>query len=47
MNQTRFYLVENRTPAVQVDLLIGGLPTQRTKEDYVQLLHQHLALKSE
>uniref|UniRef100_A0A3Q3A8L9 Diacylglycerol kinase n=1 Tax=Kryptolebias marmoratus TaxID=37003 RepID=A0A3Q3A8L9_KRYMA len=47
MNQTRFYLVENRNPAVQVNLLIGGLPLQKTKEEYVQLLQKHLAVKSE
>ncbi|XP_037833445.1 diacylglycerol kinase theta [Kryptolebias marmoratus] len=46
MNQTRFYLVENRNPAVQVNLLIGGLPLQKTKEEYVQLLQKHLAVKS-
>ncbi|KAM4555285.1 diacylglycerol kinase theta isoform 1-T1 [Odontesthes bonariensis] len=46
MNQTRFYVVENRNRAVQVSLLIGGLPPLLTKEEYVQLIQEHLAIKS-
>ncbi|XP_028271709.1 diacylglycerol kinase theta [Parambassis ranga] len=46
MNQTRFYVVENRNRAVQVSLLIGGLPVMLTKEEYVQLIQEHLAIKS-
>lgn len=47
MNQTRFYLVENRNPTVQVNLLIGGLPLQKTRDDYIQLIQTHLAVKSQ
>uniref|UniRef100_A0A8C9YYG0 Diacylglycerol kinase n=1 Tax=Sander lucioperca TaxID=283035 RepID=A0A8C9YYG0_SANLU len=46
MNQTRFYAVENRKQAVQVCLLIGGLAPLLTREEYDQLLHEHLAIKS-
>nr|XP_020449758.1 diacylglycerol kinase theta [Monopterus albus] len=46
MNQTRFYIVENRNRAVQVDLLIVGLPPLLSKEEYVQLVQEHLAIKS-
>ncbi|XP_072251225.1 diacylglycerol kinase theta [Leuresthes tenuis] len=46
MNQTRFYVVEDRNRAVQVSLLIGGLPPLLTKEEYVQLIQEHLAIKS-
>lgn len=47
MNQTRFYIVENRNWALQVRLLIGGLPPLLTKEEYVQLIEEHLTIKSE
>lgn len=47
MNQTRFYVMENRKLAVQVSLLIGGLPPQLSKEKYAQLLQEHLTIKSE
>lgn len=47
MNQTRFYIVENRNQALQVRLLIGGLPPLLTKEGYVQLIEEHLTIKSE
>uniref|UniRef100_A0A4W6CPJ8 Diacylglycerol kinase n=1 Tax=Lates calcarifer TaxID=8187 RepID=A0A4W6CPJ8_LATCA len=47
MNQTRFYVVENRNRAVQVNLLIGGLPPLLTKEEYAQLIQEHLTIKSE
>ncbi|XP_078116113.1 diacylglycerol kinase theta [Sander vitreus] len=46
MNQTRFYAVENRKQAVQVCLLIGGLAPLLTREEYAQLLQEHLAIKS-
>uniref|UniRef100_A0A8C4HJS8 Diacylglycerol kinase n=1 Tax=Dicentrarchus labrax TaxID=13489 RepID=A0A8C4HJS8_DICLA len=46
MNQTRFYIVENRNRAVQVSLLIGGLPPLLTKEEYGQLIQEHLTIKS-
>lgn len=47
MNQTRFYIVENKNQALQVRLLIGGLPPLLTKEGYVQLIEEHLTIKSE
>ncbi len=47
MNQTRFYIVENKNRAVQVNLLIVGLPPLLTKEEYVQLIQEHLTVKSE
>ncbi|XP_026199803.1 diacylglycerol kinase theta [Anabas testudineus] len=46
MNQTRFYIMENRNRAVQVNLLIGGLPPLLNKEDYEQLIEKHLTSKS-
>nr|XP_046261239.1 diacylglycerol kinase theta [Scatophagus argus]XP_046261240.1 diacylglycerol kinase theta [Scatophagus argus] len=46
MNQTRFYIVENRNRSVQVSLLIGGLPPLLTKEVYAQLIQEHLIIKS-
>ncbi|XP_034399853.1 diacylglycerol kinase theta-like isoform X2 [Cyclopterus lumpus] len=46
MNQTRFYLVENRKRAVQVSLLIGGLTPLLTKDEYVQLIQDQLSIKS-
>lgn len=46
MNQTRFYVVENRNRAVQVNLLIGGLPPLLSKEEYDQLIQEHLTTKS-
>ncbi|XP_059202973.1 diacylglycerol kinase theta [Centropristis striata] len=46
MNQTRFYVVETRTRAVQVSLLIGGLPPLLTRDEYQQLIQEHLAAKS-
>ncbi|KAK5605301.1 hypothetical protein CRENBAI_014273 [Crenichthys baileyi] len=45
MNQTRFYVVENRNPAVQVSLLIVGLPPL-TKEEHTRLVEEHLDIKS-
>lgn len=47
MNQTRFYIVENKNRAVRVELLIGGLPPLLTTEMYTQLIEEHLAIKSE
>ncbi|XP_040903831.1 diacylglycerol kinase theta isoform X2 [Toxotes jaculatrix] len=46
MNQTRFYVVENGNRTVRVGLLIGGLPPLLTKEEYVQLIQEHLTIKS-
>ncbi|KAI5623110.1 diacylglycerol kinase theta, partial [Silurus asotus] len=46
MNQTRFYIVESRNRVVQVDLLVGGLPLQLSTEEYMELLQEHLAVKS-
>lgn len=47
MNQTRFYVVRRRERPVQVGLLIGGLPPLLGREQYAQLIHQHLTTKSE
>lgn len=47
MNQTRFYVMQNVSPAVRVSLLVGGLPPLLAKEDYIRLLQEHLAIKSE
>lgn len=47
MNQTRFYIVENVNQTVHVDLLIGELPPLLAKDKYVQLLQEHVAIKSE
>ncbi|XP_033489458.1 diacylglycerol kinase theta [Epinephelus lanceolatus] len=46
MNQTRFYVVESRNRAVQVNLLIGGLPALLNKEEYAKLIQEHLTIKS-
>ncbi|KAL0974105.1 hypothetical protein UPYG_G00215430 [Umbra pygmaea] len=46
MNQTRFYIVENRNRAVQVNVLLEGLPVDLSKEEYTRLLHELLAIKS-
>ncbi|CAB1325330.1 unnamed protein product [Coregonus sp. 'balchen'] len=46
MNQTRFYIVESRKQVVQVHLLLEGLPVQLSKEEYADLLQEHLAIKS-
>ncbi|XP_076147714.1 diacylglycerol kinase theta isoform X2 [Alosa pseudoharengus] len=46
MNQTRFYIEENRNRVVQVNLLLGGLPAQLSKEEYAELLHRHLEIKN-
>ncbi|KAM9849462.1 diacylglycerol kinase theta [Aulostomus maculatus] len=46
MNQTRFYVVENRNRPVQVSLLIGGLPPLLNKDQYTQLIQEHLTIKS-
>ncbi|XP_056138784.1 diacylglycerol kinase theta [Lampris incognitus] len=46
MNQTRFYSIENRNRVIQVSLLIGGLPLLLTKEEYTQLVQEHLTIKS-
>ncbi|XP_015228773.1 PREDICTED: diacylglycerol kinase theta [Cyprinodon variegatus] len=46
MNQTRFYVVENKNRAVQVDLLILGLPPLLAKEEQTRLLQEQLEIKS-
>lgn len=46
MNQTRFYIEERRNGVVQVNLLLGGFPTQLGKEEYTNLLSEHLTIKS-
>ncbi|TNN38641.1 Diacylglycerol kinase theta [Liparis tanakae] len=46
MNQTRFYLVEDRKRAVQVGLLLGGLTPLLTKDQYVELIQDQLSIKS-
>lgn len=47
MNQTRFYIEESRNQMVQVNLILGGFPTQLDKEEYAPLLSEHFAVKSE
>uniref|UniRef100_A0A8C1WET7 Diacylglycerol kinase n=1 Tax=Cyprinus carpio TaxID=7962 RepID=A0A8C1WET7_CYPCA len=47
MNQTRFYIEESRNRVAQVNLLLGGFPTQLEKEEYTHLLSEHLSVKSE
>ena len=47
MNQTRFYAVENSSHVIQVSLLIGGLPLLLPREEYAQLVQEHLSGKSE
>uniref|UniRef100_A0A8C1YPW8 Diacylglycerol kinase n=1 Tax=Cyprinus carpio TaxID=7962 RepID=A0A8C1YPW8_CYPCA len=46
MNQTRFYIEESRNRVAQVNLLLGGFPTQLDREEYTHLLSEHLAVKS-
>ncbi|XP_033823002.1 diacylglycerol kinase theta-like [Periophthalmus magnuspinnatus] len=46
MHQTRLYVVENRRSEVNVELLIGGLPTVLDTKEYTHLLEEHLAIKS-
>uniref|UniRef100_A0A673JI84 Diacylglycerol kinase n=1 Tax=Sinocyclocheilus rhinocerous TaxID=307959 RepID=A0A673JI84_9TELE len=46
MNQTRFYIEESRNRVAQVNLLLGGFPTQLEKEEYTHLLSEHLSVKS-
>uniref|UniRef100_A0A4W5PEM3 diacylglycerol kinase (ATP) n=1 Tax=Hucho hucho TaxID=62062 RepID=A0A4W5PEM3_9TELE len=46
MNQTRFYIVESRKQVVQVNLMLEGLPVQLSKEEYTDLLQEHLGIKS-
>lgn len=47
MNQTRFYMVENQSRSVQINLLIGGLPPLLTREEYDELMEKQLSVKSE
>ncbi|KTG31622.1 hypothetical protein cypCar_00008916, partial [Cyprinus carpio] len=46
MNQTRFFIEESRNRVAQVNLLLGGFPTQLDREEYTHLLSEHLAVKS-
>ncbi|XP_061644086.1 diacylglycerol kinase theta-like isoform X2 [Phyllopteryx taeniolatus] len=46
MNLTRFYVAERRSQALQVSLLIGGLPPLLSKEQYWQLMQEQLIVKS-
>uniref|UniRef100_A0A8C4S5G4 Diacylglycerol kinase n=1 Tax=Erpetoichthys calabaricus TaxID=27687 RepID=A0A8C4S5G4_ERPCA len=46
MNQTRFYIVENRNTVVQVCLMVCGLPPQLKADEYMDLLQDHLAIKT-
>ncbi|XP_051944988.1 diacylglycerol kinase theta-like isoform X2 [Xyrauchen texanus] len=46
MNQTRFYIEESRNQVAQVNLMLGGFPTQLSKDEYTHLLSEHLAIKS-
>uniref|UniRef100_A0AAX7TZH0 Diacylglycerol kinase n=1 Tax=Astatotilapia calliptera TaxID=8154 RepID=A0AAX7TZH0_ASTCA len=45
MNQTRFYIVENKNRAVRVELLIGGLPPLLTTEKYTRSFLARLLLQ--
>ncbi|CAL1586858.1 unnamed protein product [Knipowitschia caucasica] len=47
MHQTRFYVVEDRKAEVKVDLLIGGLPPLLDTQEYSNMLHEHMAIKSD
>lgn len=49
MNQTRLYVQQREVQEqeVQVGLLVVGLPPMLATEQYVQLLQQHLDMKSE
>ncbi|CAL8300604.1 unnamed protein product, partial [Arctogadus glacialis] len=46
MHQTRFYATESRDHVIQVSLLIGGLPPLLPREEYAQLVQEHLSVKS-
>ncbi|XP_056658253.1 diacylglycerol kinase theta [Monodelphis domestica] len=46
MNQTRFYVVENGDATTQVNLFVGGLPTQLSAEEYTHILKEDLAIKT-
>ncbi|KAG7270190.1 hypothetical protein CRUP_016024 [Coryphaenoides rupestris] len=46
MNQTRFYVTENSSHVIQISLLIGGLPLLLPREEYTQLIQEHLSVKS-
>ncbi|POI33429.1 hypothetical protein CIB84_002819, partial [Bambusicola thoracicus] len=47
MNQTRFYIVENSKSTVQVNVFVGGLPPQLSPEEYMNILKDELAIKTE
>uniref|UniRef100_A0A8C8VGT5 Diacylglycerol kinase n=1 Tax=Pelusios castaneus TaxID=367368 RepID=A0A8C8VGT5_9SAUR len=46
MNQTRFYIVENNKSVVRVNLFVGGLPPQLSAEEYMNILKDDLAVKT-
>uniref|UniRef100_A0A8C5RBV6 Diacylglycerol kinase n=1 Tax=Laticauda laticaudata TaxID=8630 RepID=A0A8C5RBV6_LATLA len=46
MNQTRFYIVENNISTVRVHLFVGGLPLHLTTEEYIKILKDELAIKT-
>uniref|UniRef100_A0A8C9LC01 Diacylglycerol kinase n=1 Tax=Pavo cristatus TaxID=9049 RepID=A0A8C9LC01_PAVCR len=46
MNQTRFYIVENSKSTIQVNMFIGGLPPQLSPEEYMNILKDELAIKT-
>uniref|UniRef100_A0A8C6JPW5 Diacylglycerol kinase n=1 Tax=Melopsittacus undulatus TaxID=13146 RepID=A0A8C6JPW5_MELUD len=46
MNQTRFYIAENNKSIVRVNLLVGGLPPQLSREEYTNILKAELAIKT-
>lgn len=46
MNQTRFYIAENNKSIVRVNLFVGGLPPQLSREEYTNILKAELAIKS-
>uniref|UniRef100_A0A669QEN7 Diacylglycerol kinase n=1 Tax=Phasianus colchicus TaxID=9054 RepID=A0A669QEN7_PHACC len=46
MNQTRFYIVENSKSTVQVNIFVGGLPPQLSPEEYMNILKDELAIKT-
>lgn len=46
MNQTRFYIVENSKSTVQVNVFVGGLPPQLSPEEYMNILKDELAIKT-
>ncbi|KAH0628448.1 hypothetical protein JD844_009629 [Phrynosoma platyrhinos] len=46
MNQTRFYIVEKNVSSVLIHLFIGGLPFHLSNEEYINILRDELAIKT-